>query len=115
MKNYKESRPWGSFENLLDKKYCKVKEIIILPGQRPSYQYHHQRSEVWVIVQGEAKVTLNGVDTIHKANSVIQVPIGCPHRIENTSKDRKLIFIEVQQGSYFGEDDIIRLEDDYKR
>ena len=59
MSNYIEERPWGSFENLLDETYCKVKRIIVKPGQRLSYQYHHKRSEAWVIVQGEACVTVD--------------------------------------------------------
>ena len=115
MDNYKEDRPWGTFENLLDKEYCKVKEIIIKPGQRPSYQYHHKRSEVWTIVSGVAKVTLDDISTIKKAGQVITVPVGCKHRIENISTEEDLIFIEVQCGTYFGEDDIVRIEDDYKR
>ena len=62
MNNHKENRPWGSFENLLDESYCKVKKLIIKPNQRPSYQYHHKRSEHWVIVSGEAVVTIDGVE-----------------------------------------------------
>ena len=91
--NYKEERPWGTFENLLDTDYCKVKEIVIKKGGRPSYQYHHKRSEVWVVVN---------------------VPVGTKHRVENRN-DEDLKFIEVQVGTYFGEDDIVRLEDDYGR
>ena len=115
MKNYKEQRPWGSFENLLDKEYCKVKEIIIKLGQRPSYQYHHQRSEVWTIVKGVAKVTLDDISVIKNTGDVVVVPVGCKHRIENVSENDDLKFIEVQVGTYFGEDDIVRVEDDYKR
>lgn len=115
MENYKENRPWGTFENLLDKEYCKVKQIIIKPKQRPSYQYHHRRSEVWVIVKGYAEVTLDDVIKKAKAGDIIQVPTGCKHRIYNPSETEELIFIEVQQGDYFGEDDIVRLADDYKR
>ena len=118
MSNYKEERPWGTFENLLDTDYCKVKEIVIKKGGRPSYQYHHKRSEVWVVVQGEAVVTLNDVEYIFKAlknfTPVINVPVGTKHRVENR-QDEDLRFIEVQVGTYFGEDDIVRLEDDYGR
>ncbi len=112
--NYKEERPWGSFENLLDEEYCKVKRLIIKPGQRPSYQYHHKRSEHWVIVQGFAKVTLDDEEVQLVAGENVFVPIGSSHRIENVGEE-DLIFIEVQCGTYFGEDDIVRLEDDYKR
>ena len=115
MKNYKENRPWGTFENLLDKEYCKVKEIIIKPNQRPSYQYHHKRSEIWSIVRGQAAVTLDGSTFQVKAGDVVEVPVGCKHRIQNTSDKEDLIFIEVQCGDYFGEDDIVRVEDDYNR
>ena len=114
MSNYKEERPWGTFENLLDQEYCKVKEIVIKKGGRLSYQYHHKRSELWVIVKGEAVATLNDVEKIYKVGDVVKVPVGTKHRVENR-KDEDLKFIEVQVGSYFGEDDIVRLEDDYGR
>ena len=118
MSNYKEERPWGTFENLLDTDYCKVKEIVIKKGGRPSYQYHHKRSEVWVVVQGEAVVTLDDVEYIFKAlenfTPVIKVPVGTKLRVENR-QDEDLKFIEIQVGTYFGEDDIVRLEDDYGR
>jgi mannose-6-phosphate isomerase len=114
MENYKETRPWGSFENLLDSEYCKVKEIIIKKGGRPSYQYHHKRSEVWTIVQGEATVTLDGQVRVYKAGEAVIVPVGMAHRVENKNQE-ELKFIEVQTGAYFGEDDIVRLEDDYGR
>ena len=111
---YKEYRPWGSFENLLDEEYCKVKRIIVKPGQRLSYQYHYKRDECWVIVQGAATVTLD--DKIHTfiEGDVVQIEYGTKHRVENKG-DEDLIFIETQTGTYFGEDDIVRLEDDYGR
>jgi len=112
--NYKEERPWGTFENLLDVEYCKVKEIVVKKGGRPSYQYHHKRSEVWVVVQGEAVVTLDGVEEVCGVGAVVAVPVGAPHRVENR-QDEDLKFIEVQTGTYFGEDDIVRLQDDYSR
>ena len=114
MSNYKEERPWGSYENLLDSKDCKVKKIIILPNQRPSYQYHHKRTEVWVVVKGTGIVTIDDIESKVQEESVVIVPLGSKHRIKNTGKDN-LIFIEVQLGTYFGEDDIVRLEDDYER
>ena len=112
--NYKEQRPWGSFENLLDSDICKVKQTIIKPGQAPSYQFHNKRSEVWVVVQGEGLLTLNDNDETVSVGSIIEVPIEAKHRIRNTS-NIDLVFIEVQLGKYFGEDDIVRLEDDYNR
>ena len=80
VKNYKEERPWGSFENLLDEEYCKVKRIIVKPGQRLSYQYHHKRGEVWVVVQGEACATIddpNGTsyhECTYGVGEVIEIP-----------------------------------------
>ncbi len=112
--NYKETRPWGTFENLLDSNYCKVKQIIIKPGQSPSYQYHFKREEVWVVVQGEGELKLNDKITPVIANQIIHIPVEAKHQIRNTG-NTDLVFIEVQLGSYFGEDDIVRLEDNYGR
>ena len=114
MSNYIEERPWGSFEHLLDCEYCKVKRIIVKPEQRLSYQYHYKRSECWVIVQGAATVTLD--DKIHTfvEGDVVQIDCETKHRVENKS-EQDLIFIETQTGTYFGEDDIVRIEDDYGR
>lgn len=112
--NYTEERPWGKFENLLDNESCKVKKITIKSGQAPSYQYHHKRSEIWVVVAGTGVVTLDGEDEVVNPGSVVKVPVGMKHRIRNTGKEN-LVFIEVQTGTYFGEDDIVRLKDDYSR
>jgi mannose-6-phosphate isomerase len=112
--NYKEERPWGTFENLLDNDRCKVKEIIIKPGQAPSYQYHYKRRETWIVVAGTGLLTLDGCKTMVTAGATIEVPIRVKHRIRNVGED-DLIFIEVQLGEYFGEDDIVRVEDDYDR
>jgi mannose-6-phosphate isomerase-like protein (cupin superfamily) len=114
MENYKENRPWGNFENLLDDTYCKVKKIVIHPEQAPSYQYHFKRSEVWVVVKGVGELKLN--DVIYKVSSgdVLEIPLEAKHQIKNTGKD-DLVFIEVQLGTYFGEDDIVRIEDNYGR
>tara|TARA_R110001583_G_scaffold187345_2_gene348624 strand:- start:5319 stop:5663 length:345 start_codon:yes stop_codon:yes gene_type:complete len=112
--SYKENRPWGSFENLLDADYCKVKQIIIHAGQSPSYQYHFKRSEVWVVVQGEGELKLNDEITSVGLGEIIHVPVKAKHQIKNTG-ETDLIFIEVQVGDYFGEDDIVRLEDKYGR
>ena len=112
--NYYEERPWGSFENLLDEEYCKVKRIIVKPGHKLSYQFHYKRRETWVIVQGVATVTLNGSTYDYEEGYSVQIPKQMKHRVENKSKE-DLIFIETQTGTYFGEDDIVRIEDDYGR
>jgi len=112
--NYKETRPWGTFENLLDTDYCKVKEIVIKPGQAPSYQYHFKRSEVWVVVRGTGELKLDDDITPVNTGQIIHIPLKAKHQIKNTG-DIDLVFIEVQIGDYFGEDDIVRLEDNYGR
>jgi len=111
---FKEDRPWGHYENLLDEKYCKVKRIVIKPNHRPSYQYHHKRSEHWILVQGTALVTIDDHDDQYTEGDHVYVPQGSKHRIKNIGS-QDLVFIEVQCGTYFGEDDIVRIEDDYKR
>lgn len=109
-----DHRPWGSF-TILDKgEGYKVKRIEVLPGKRLSYQKHSQRSEHWMVVRGTGKVTLNDRDVIVNAGDAIDVPIGAAHRVENPC-DEPLVFIEIQRGSYLGEDDILRLQDDYGR
>ena len=109
-----EQRPWGSFFVIHDEKKYKLKRIEVESGQRLSYQYHKKRAETWIVVEGEATVTIE--DKIKKYNEgqTVIIPKGAKHRVENTRSD-KLIFVEVQTGSYFGEDDIIRLQDDYNR
>jgi len=112
--NYKEQRPWGEFENLLDTEYCKVKRITVKPHQRLSYQYHLKRSEVWTVVSGTGFITIDDKSWNLIQGQTVQIPVGARHRIQNKTEDN-LIFIEVQYGSYFGEDDIVRIEDDYNR
>ena len=112
--NYKEERPWGQFENLLDSELCKVKQIIIKPGQAPSYQYHFKREEVWVVVKGTGELKLDDNIIPAKPGSILHIPVEAKHQIRNTGEG-DLIFIEVQLGPYFGEDDNIRLEDNYGR
>ena len=114
MSNYIEHRPWGSFEHLLDCEYCKVKRIIVKPGQKLSYQYHHKRNEVWVVVQGVATVTLDDKVVDVKETEIVNIPVTTKHRVENKGTE-DLVFIETQTGIYFGEDDIVRLDDDYGR
>ena len=110
----KDHRPWGSYTVLEEQPTYKVKRIEVLPGHRLSYQKHQKRSEHWMIVGGRAIITLNGKDMDLSAGQSIDVPRGAPHRIANPGT-AILTFIEIQRGDYFGEDDIIRLNDDYGR
>lgn len=112
--NYFEERPWGSFENILEENYCKVKKIIVKPNNSPSYQYHYKRSEVYVIVQGKALIMLDDVEKEYNTGDTVIVPVLTKHRVRNTG-NIDLIFIEIQYGEYFGEDDIVRINDDYGR
>ena len=107
-------RPWGRYDILYDGDDCKVKRITVKPGKRLSYQYHFKREEVWQIVSGRGTVTLNEVDMNVSAGSLLQIDKEERHRIANIG-DVPLVFIEIQTGTYFGEDDIVRLEDDYGR
>lgn len=109
-----ENRPWGRFEILNDKDYFKSKVIRVDAGQKISYQSHAKRAEHWIIVKGEAVVVLNDVEHILKTGQHIYIPQGSKHRIINKTQS-EVEFIEVQVGSYFGEDDIIRYQDDYGR
>ena len=107
-------RPWGYYTVLLDAPYCKVKEITVEPGHRLSYQSHTKRQEQWTVVTGNLTVIIDGREhTVYRGKS-IHIPWGCKHRAWNKTDDI-VQFIEVQTGTYFGEDDIIRYEDDYKR
>lgn len=109
-----EYRPWGGFETLADRSKFKTKQITVDPGQQLSYQSHTKRAEHWIIIEGEGEVVLN--DTTHslKPGEAIFIPQGSKHRMRNPG-DKPLIFVEVQTGSYFGEDDIVRYQDDYNR
>lgn len=109
-----EQRPWGSYTVLDNADAFKVKRIEVLPGKRLSYQQHHHRAEYWTVVTGTGKVTLDGTEHVVTRGDTIFVPIMMAHRIENTGTEL-LQFIEVQVGDYLGEDDIIRLQDDFGR
>ena len=110
----REERPWGRYFVIQDEINFKLKRIEVEPGQRLSYQYHFKRSEAWTIIEGEAIVTLDGIEIKYTKGQTVLIPQGMKHRVENKSTNL-LIFIEVQTGSYFGEDDIVRIEDDYNR
>ena len=109
-----DRRPWGSFTVLDEGEGYKVKRIEVLAGKRLSYQKHAQRAEHWVVVQGRAKITLDGREIILGVGETVDIGIGTAHRVENPGAEQ-LVFIEVQRGSYLGEDDITRLEDDFGR
>ena len=107
-------RPWGKYFVLEDEPNYKLKRIEVNPGHRLSYQYHHHRQEFWTIVEGEAVVVLDEVEHVLKYGESIFIPLGAKHRIENRGSEL-LVFVEVQTGTYFCEDDIVRIEDDYLR
>lgn len=110
----KSKRPWGRYEVLQESTNYKVKSIYVNPGQRLSYQRHQKRAEHWFVTQGSGEVTIEGVISQVSLGSVIDIAVNQLHRISNTG-DVELIFIEVQTGTYFGEDDIERIEDDFGR
>ena len=109
-----DERPWGCYDVLLDTDTTKVKIITLKPGGRLSYQYHNKRSEVWACTKGKLSVILD--DVLHELfpGDSIVIPQGAKHRAFNDTMEASQ-FIETQTGTYFGEDDIVRLEDDYDR
>lgn len=109
-----DERPWGHYNVLLDLPHCKVKHITVSPNKRLSYQKHRYRSEKWTVVKGQATVLLNGSYKYLEEGQSIDIPQGALHRLANTTLS-PIEIIEIQKGSYFGEDDIIRIEDDFGR
>lgn len=109
-----DHRPWGFYEVLLDAPDHKVKRFTVYPGARLNYQRHFRRSEHWYVVSGEAVVTKNGEDIRLKAGQAVDLPAETWHRVRNPGPAH-MVFIEVQTGDYFGEDDIERAEGDYGR
>jgi mannose-6-phosphate isomerase len=110
-----DHRPWGFYEVLSDDKADhKVKRITVWPGKRLSLQYHRKRREHWVVVSGHGLVSVDGKQVELAESESIDIPLGAHHRIENIGEE-PLVFIEVQKGEYFGEDDIVRIEDDFGR
>ena len=107
-------RPWGYYEKLDEGDRFQVKQIMVKPGGKLSLQMHHHRAEHWIVVSGTAKVTCNDTVSLLGPNETAYIPIGAVHRLENEGK-MPLFLIEVQSGDYLGEDDIIRLDDVYKR
>ena len=107
-------RPWGNYLSVVEDNRWQVKLIQVKPGEKLSLQLHHHRSEHWIVVNGTAKVELDDKVEILSENQSIYIPLGSKHRLTNPGKI-PLTLIEVQSGSYVGEDDIVRFEDKYGR
>lgn len=107
-------RPWGEYYKFHQEPGVWVKRIEVNPNARLSLQKHQHRSEKWIIVKGQGLASVNDQDITITEGSVVDIPLGAVHRLSNTSKE-KLVIIEVACGHYLGEDDIIRLQDDYAR
>ena len=110
----KDYRPWGWFESLALGERFQVKRICVKPAAALSLQSHKHRSEHWIVVEGIAKVTIDDEVKLVSEGQSVYVPLNAKHRMENTGK-QPMVLIEVQIGTYFGEDDIIRYEDVYDR
>ena len=120
-KNFKEAsnhkkqfRPWGSYESIIEGTSYQVKRLNVKKGASLSLQKHNHRTEHWVVVSGLAMVEIENEKKILQKDQSTYIPLGSKHRLSNVG-DKELIIIEVQSGSYLGEDDIIRFEDDYGR
>ena len=112
--NHTELKPWGYFTVLADEPDHKVKRIVVHPGQRLSLQRHMRRSEYWHAISGQAIVIRDKEEIAFSAGQCMDIPQGTWHRVQN-KENTTFVFIEVQTGDYFGEDDIERREDDYGR
>ena len=110
----KDERPWGKYEVLCTGPKSQVKRIEVHPGKRFSLQKHQKRAEKWIVMSGSGVVTVGDRQEVVRPGSFVEVPCGAIHRMRNTG-DAPLVIIEVQFGDYLGEDDIIRLEDDFGR
>ena len=109
-----DERPWGAWYALDRGADYQVKRLVVRPGERLSYQTHRLRAEHWVVVSGTATCTIDGETVEVKTGGFVDIGVGVPHRIANHPHD-ELVDIEVQRGDYLGEDDIVRIEDDYGR
>ncbi len=109
-----DHRPWGYYQVFADEPDHKVKRIVVYPGKRLSLQRHLKRSEHWYVLFGEAIVTRDDEEHHLTGGQAIDLPCGCKHRVKNPG-EQNLMFIEIQTGEYFGEDDIERFEDDFGR
>lgn len=109
------NRPWGFYKTVFLSEFVRAKIIQVFPGQQLSLQFHKKREEHWIIIKGQGKITIEESIREVSAGSYIFIPKGCKHRIKNLSENELLTISEIQLGTYFGEDDIIRIEDDYNR
>jgi mannose-6-phosphate isomerase-like protein (cupin superfamily) len=107
-------RPWGHYDAIDEGPRFQVKRIVVRPGKRLSLQKHLHRAEHWVVVKGTAEVAIDGATSLVRENESVFIPMGAVHRLGNPGKI-PLELIEVQTGSYLGEDDIVRLEDEFNR
>ncbi len=107
-------RPWGHYEVLSQQPDFLIKRIVVTPGHRLSLQRHQRREEHWFVMAGQAAVELDGTSLVLNAGGSVDIATGGWHRLANTA-DTPLVLIEIQRGSYFGEDDIERRDDDYGR
>jgi len=110
-----DERPWGSYTVLAEGAAYKVKRITVQAGKRLSYQRHARREEHWLVVGGAGRATIDGDEFDVVSGTAVDVPVEAAHRIANTGTAEPLVLIEVQRGDYVGEDDIVRLEDDFGR
>jgi mannose-6-phosphate isomerase-like protein (cupin superfamily) len=109
-----ETRPWGNFIVLRDLPHYKLKQLQVLPGQRLSLQMHHRREEHWIVTRGTPEITVGEKTWTAKPGEYIHIPLQAQHRLANCSTEMAEL-IEIQLGEYFGEDDIVRFQDDYQR
>jgi len=109
-----DHRPWGYYQVLSDKSDHKVKIIVVYPGKRLSLQKHKKRDEHWYVIQGASLVTLNETELKVNKGESVNIKRGTLHRVMNSGSEN-LVFIEIQTGEYFGEDDIERFDDDFGR
>ena len=107
-------RPWGKYYKLHEEPGVWVKRIEVNPGARLSLQTHAKRSEKWIVIAGQGLASVNGLEIALAPGSVVDVPVSVPHRLGNNSP-KMLVIIEIATGEYLGEDDIVRLQDDYLR
>jgi len=114
IEHYKVNRPWGTFETLIDENGYKIKRIVVKPGKRLSLQKHFHRNEHWIVVSGTAEVQVGDKTYLVRPNESTYIKMGEIHRLSNPGKI-PVVLIEAQVGEYTGEDDIIRIEDDFKR
>lgn len=110
-----ETRPWGNFTVLADEPDFKLKELVVTPGGRLSLQRHEKRSEHWFILQGNPEITTGRQKTVYQPGDYVHIPRHAWHRIDNRAGKENVVLVELQTGTYFGEDDIERKQDDYGR